>query len=76
VPRPWRKSLIKIDVRDGRVSISVPIIVEYGTPVATVARNVIQSVGFRLEQTLGLPVERVDIHIAGLRHATGTRQDP
>jgi uncharacterized alkaline shock family protein YloU len=74
VPRPWRRSAIDISVLDGRVSISVPVIIEYGTPVATVARNVIQSVSFQIQQTLGLPVERVDVHVAGLRHTT--QSDP
>jgi uncharacterized alkaline shock family protein YloU len=69
LPRIWKKSTISIAVIDGRVSITIPLIIEYGTPVATVARNVIQSVSFQVHQTLGLPVERVDICVAGLRSA-------
>lgn len=73
VARPWRKSTIGISVSEGRVSVSIPVIIEFGTPVAIVARNVIQSVSFQLQQTLGLPVERVDVCVAGLRH-TGSAQ--
>lgn len=68
VPRIWQKSTIGIAVVDGRVSIRIPVIIEYGTPVVTVARNVIQSVSFQVNQTLGIPVERVDVCVAGLRH--------
>ncbi len=69
VPRPWRRSSIGISITDGRISVSVPVIVAFGTPIATVARNVIQTVSFQLHATLGLPVERVDVRVAGLRHA-------
>lgn len=69
IPRPWQKSAIGIVVQDGRLSIRIPVIIEYGTPVATVARNVIQSVGFQVQQTLGLPVERVDVCVSALRRS-------
>ncbi len=42
--------------------------VQYGTPVATVARNVVQTVGFQLRQTLGLDIEKIDVRVSDLRH--------
>jgi uncharacterized alkaline shock family protein YloU len=68
LPGPWRRQPIAISVKDGRISIAIPIVVQYGTPIATVARNVIQTVGFQLRHSLGLDVERVDVRVSGLRH--------
>jgi uncharacterized alkaline shock family protein YloU len=68
LPGPWRRQPIVISVNSGRISIAIPIIVQYGTPIATVARNVIQTVGFQLRHSLGLDVDRVDVRVSGLRH--------
>ena len=68
IPRPWRRESIGVSANEGRISVRIPIIVEYGTPIATVARNVIQTVTFQLNKTVGLDVERVDVQVSGLRH--------
>jgi uncharacterized alkaline shock family protein YloU len=58
---------IGINVFDGHVSIELSVIMEYGTPILTVARNVMKTVKFQVERTLGMPVDRVDINIQALR---------
>jgi uncharacterized alkaline shock family protein YloU len=58
---------IGINVFDGHVSIELSVIMEYGTPILTVARNAMKTVKFQVERTLGIPVDRVDINIQGLR---------
>lgn len=58
---------IAVNVEDGRVSIELSVVVEYGTPIFTVARNVMKTVKFQVERTLGMPVERVDVNVEGLR---------
>ena len=68
LPGPWRRQPIAISVNDGRIGVAIPIIVQYGTPIATVARNVIQTVSFQLSHSLGLNVERIDVRVSGLRH--------
>jgi uncharacterized alkaline shock family protein YloU len=68
LPGPWRRQPIAISANSGRISIAIPVIVQYGTPITTVARNVIQTVSFQLRQSLGLDVERVDVRVSGLRH--------
>ena len=65
--RPWKREAINVTVADNRVSVLVPIVIEYGTPIGTVARNVIRQVTFQLRHALGMPVERVDVHVTGLR---------
>lgn len=58
---------IGIENTEGRLTIELSIVVEYGTPIFTVARNVMQAVTFQVERTLGMPVERVNVNVDGLR---------
>ncbi len=65
---------IDVHVTDGRVSIELSVVVEYGTPIFTVAKNVMKTVKFQVERTLGMPVERVNVKVEGLRVSPGTVQ--
>lgn len=49
------------------IDIDVFIIIEYGTRVNSVAESVANSVRFNVEKALGLKVNSVNIHVAGLR---------
>ncbi len=49
------------------IDIDVYVIVEYGTRVNTVADSVANTVRFHVEKALGLKVNSVNVHIAGLR---------
>ena len=49
------------------IDIEVHIIVEYGTRINTVARSVANTVRFHVEKALGLRVNKIDVHVAGLR---------
>lgn len=57
---------ISIDAHNGRVSIELSLVVEYGTPIFQVATNVMQTVKFQVEQVLGLEVEQINVTIDGL----------
>lgn len=57
---------------DGRLQIEVSIVVEYGTPIFTVAQNVMQTVKFQVENLLGMPVDRVNVNVDGLRVSAKT----
>lgn len=65
-----------IDVlhEDGRLRIEVSIVVEYGTPIFTVAQNVMQTVKFQVEHLLGMPVDRVNVNVDGLRVSSRTEK--
>ncbi len=53
---------------DGEIlDIDVNIIVEHGTRVTTVASSVANTVRFHVERALGLKVNSVNVHVAGLR---------
>ena len=49
------------------IDIDVYVIVEYGTRVNAVADSVANTVRFHVEKALGLKVNSVNVHIAGLR---------
>lgn len=61
---------IQIDNVDDRIKIDLSIVVEYGTPIFTVAQNVMQTVKFQVERLLGMTVERVNVNVDGLRVST------
>jgi len=60
---------IDVVIDGARVSIDVSVVVEYGTPIFTVASNVMQTVTFHVERTLGMEVERVTVNVDAL-HVT------
>lgn len=49
------------------IDIDIHIIVEYGTRINSVAESVANTVRFHVEKALGLRVNAVNVHIAGLR---------
>lgn len=57
---------IDITVNENRVSIELSVVMEYGTPIFTVASNVMQAVKFQVERVLGMDVERVNVNVDGL----------
>lgn len=72
---PFHRDKVGISQADGRIAVHLSIVVEYGTPIATVARNVIETVTFQIKRTLGMEVDRVDVNVSGLRvsdRAAGT----
>ncbi|NLO83453.1 MAG: Asp23/Gls24 family envelope stress response protein [Clostridiales bacterium] len=58
---------VKVQTQDDAVYINLYIIVEYGISIATVARNVIETVKYNIENFTGMTVKRVDITVEGIR---------
>ena len=58
---------IGIAVDGNTLTIDLSVVVQYGTPIFTVATNVMQTVKFRVEEILGMRVDRVNINVDGLR---------
>jgi len=58
-----------ISVRfDGEIiDIDIHVIIEYGTRVTSVANSVANTVRFHVEKALGLKVNAINVHVAGLR---------
>lgn len=61
-----RKRGVDVHVKDGEIIVDVHVIIEYGTRIAAVARNVMSVVKFSVEQALGVPVAEVNVHIERL----------
>lgn len=64
---------IDISVNDNRVTIELSVVMEYGTPIFTVASNVMQAVKFQVERVLGMDVERVNVNVDGLHVSAASR---
>ncbi|NLX09770.1 MAG: Asp23/Gls24 family envelope stress response protein [Chloroflexi bacterium] len=58
---------IQIRQEDGQIIIDVYVIIEYGTRIASVANSLINSVRYTVEQSIGVPVSQVNVHVQGLR---------
>lgn len=64
-----RDPMMGVDVKyDGQtIEIDLYIVVEYGTRIKMVAESVGNNVRYRVEKSIGIPVEKVNVHIRGLR---------
>ncbi|MCI0553106.1 MAG: Asp23/Gls24 family envelope stress response protein [Anaerolineae bacterium] len=49
------------------LDIEIHVIVEYGTRINSVAESVANTVRFQVEKALGLKVNTINVHVAGLR---------
>ncbi len=49
------------------IDIDIHVIIEYGTRITSVANSVANTVRFHVEKALGLKVNAVNVHVAGLR---------
>jgi uncharacterized alkaline shock family protein YloU len=63
---------IRVRQRAGRLTIEVFIMVEYGTRIREVGRNVAESIQFAVQGSLGVPVEQVIVNIQDLRFSDET----
>jgi uncharacterized alkaline shock family protein YloU len=65
---------IEVQISPSEITIDLYVVIEYGTRIATVARNIMESVKYAVEHAVGLPVAAVNVHIQGLR-VTDQRRD-
>lgn len=49
------------------INIDMYVIVEYGTRIKSVADSVSNTVRYQVEKAVGMPVNKINIHIRGLR---------
>ena len=54
---------VRVDINNNKVSVDVNIVVEYGSPVPDVARNIQENVKKAIETMSGLDVRNVDVHV-------------
>ena len=58
---------ISVSYNGEDIDIEIHIIVEYGTRINSVAESVANTVRYHVEKALGLPVNAINVHVAGLR---------
>ena len=58
---------VSVDYDGEKIDIQIYIIVEYGTRIASVAKSVANTVRYHVEKALGLRVNTINVHVAGLR---------
>ncbi len=57
---------VKID-EDNHITINFHIIVAYGVSISAVTENLISNVKYRVEEFAGMPVDKINIYIEGVR---------
>jgi len=57
---------VRIDLDGNRVTVDITIVVDYGSPVPEVAKNIQENVKKAIETMTGLAVSSVDIHVVGI----------
>ena len=58
---------IRVHAQGEEIIIELFIIVEYGISIAAVAKNVIKTVKYNVENITGLKVNKVNVHVEGVR---------
>ena len=58
---------VDVEIDEGRIVVDLYVVIEYGTPIAVVARNIRSGVKYTLERALSVPVTAVNVHVQDLR---------
>jgi len=58
---------VSVNYNGEDIDIEVHVIVEYGTRINSVAESVANTVRYHVEKALGLKVNNINVHVAGLR---------
>lgn len=58
---------VEVKFSDERVIIDLYVVIEYGTRISEVARNIMSSVKFVVESALGVPVVQVNVNVQNIR---------
>ncbi len=81
----WRKGLlhgvssqrgVDVTINDDVIVVDLYIIIEYGTRISEVARSVMHRLQYTLEQTMGLPIAAVNVHVQDLRVSESDKHIP
>ncbi|MDI3522156.1 MAG: hypothetical protein PWR31_891 [Bacillota bacterium] len=62
----WSRG-VEVKLEEGRVYVTLHIIVSYGVRISEVAKNVMEKVKYAVESVTGLKVARVDVYVQGVQ---------
>ncbi|HEX9116849.1 MAG TPA: Asp23/Gls24 family envelope stress response protein [Anaerolineae bacterium] len=71
-PQRWGKG-VDVRVNDGVVTVDLYVVIQYGTRISEVAHGVMHGVKYALEQSLGIPISEVNVHVQGLGMLNDTK---
>ena len=58
---------INVQIKDNRISVDFHVIVSYGVSILAVCDNLIESVKYKLEEFIGMEVEKINVYVEGVR---------
>jgi uncharacterized alkaline shock family protein YloU len=58
---------IQVHISRDKITVDIFIVVAYGTRISEVAQQAIATVSYALQQSLGMPVAAVNVHVQGIR---------
>lgn len=58
---------VDVQINGSRIVVDLYVVMEYGTRITTVSRNIQSTVKYTLEKALGMPVSAINIHVQDLR---------
>lgn len=58
---------IKVYTKDDKLTIDLHVILEYGVRISVVAENIIDRVKFNVENLTGLKIDKINVHVQGIR---------
>lgn len=58
---------VSVSVADNKITVDFHIIVAYGVSISAVADNLVSNVRYKIEEFSGLPVEKINIYVEGVR---------
>ena len=61
---------VEVAINDGQVVIDLYVVIEYGTRISEVARNIMSNSKFAVEAALGVNVVQVNVNVQGIRVST------
>ena len=62
-----RQRGVDVHIENDQIIIDLYVVIEYGTRIITVARNIQSAVKYSLEKALAMPVAAVNVHVQDLR---------
>jgi len=58
---------VKVTTKGDSLVIDLHVILEYGVKISVVAENIIEKVKFSIENLTGFKVDKINVHVQGIR---------
>jgi uncharacterized alkaline shock family protein YloU len=75
VLRPDSRGGVQVHIDEDQIIVDLYVVLEYGVPIAAVARNIMSGVRFSVEKAVGVPITGVNVHVQGLHMSGEAKKD-